>query len=111
MQDTNPQNANREVVQFPPVLGVISNNNTKDPSRDTPNFTNWAEIRRKALKEGDFHMASTQIMAMPIRYGRQNANPKWAPQTHDIIKNLRQAIKRERLNLSLHQAAIERHVQ
>lgn len=31
------------------------------------NSTNWAEIRRKALKEGDFHVASTQIMAMPIK--------------------------------------------
>lgn len=86
LQDTNPQNANREAAPFPPVLGVISNNNTEDPSRDTPNFTSWAEIRRKALKEGDFHLASTQTMAVPIRYGRQNANPKWAPLAQDIIK-------------------------
>lgn len=33
------------------------------------------------------YMASTQIMAMPMKYGRQNASPKWVPLTYGIIKN------------------------
>lgn len=56
-------------------------------------LTDWNEIRRKALKEGHFDMASTQLRAMPVSYGRRNVHPKWAPLTHDLIKDLRQALK------------------
>lgn len=90
---SNIQNANRELAIFPPELAMFSNNNPDDPSEDMPNFTHWAETRKHALKEGDFNMATAKVIAMPIRYGRRNANPKWIPLTHDIIKDFRQAIK------------------
>lgn len=38
-------------------------------------------------------MASTQIMAMPVRFGPQNTNPRWIPLTHDVIQDLREALK------------------
>lgn len=41
----------------------------------------------------DFEKAKEQLIAMPVRYGRLNANPKWEPMTHDEIKDLRKAIK------------------
>uniref|UniRef100_A0A8C9UE69 Retroviral nucleocapsid Gag protein p24 C-terminal domain-containing protein n=1 Tax=Serinus canaria TaxID=9135 RepID=A0A8C9UE69_SERCA len=59
------------------------------------NSTNWAEIRRKALKEGDFDMASIQLMT--TKQGRQNVTPKWRPLTYDVIKDLRQAVKEDGL--------------
>ncbi|KAF4803628.1 hypothetical protein TURU_014458 [Turdus rufiventris] len=97
LQDTNPQNTdnpqntNRELVPYPSGTKAIPKMKTKNPSRDI--LTDWDEIRRKALKEGDFDMASTKLMAMPVSYGRRNVNPKWAPLTQDITKDLRQAMK------------------
>ncbi|XP_063248066.1 endogenous retrovirus group K member 5 Gag polyprotein-like [Prinia subflava] len=66
-------------------------------SRDSPKnnlkLTDWADIRRKAIKEGDFGLAHEQLLVMPVRYGRENANLRWEPMTYDEIKNLRKAVK------------------
>lgn len=43
-------------------------------------------------------MASTQIMAMPVRFGPQNTNPRWIPLTQNVIKDLREALKESGLD-------------
>lgn len=67
--------------------------NSGDSPKNNLKLTDWADIRRKAIKEGDFDLAHEQLLAMPVRYGRQNANPRWEPMTYDEIKDLRKAIK------------------
>ncbi|RMC21067.1 hypothetical protein DUI87_01924 [Hirundo rustica rustica] len=55
--------------------------------------TDWADIRKKALKEKDFDIADTESVALPVRYGPQNANPRWERLDHEVIKDLMKAVK------------------
>lgn len=72
----------------PPILFKSS-----DSPKNNLKLTDWADIRRKAIKEGDFDLAREQLLAMPVGCGRQSANLRWEPVTYDEIKELRKAIK------------------
>ncbi|KAM7065460.1 endogenous retrovirus group K member 5 Gag polyprotein-like [Acridotheres tristis] len=92
----------QNIVQLSPKKEQnLPSSDTRDSSNfksrvhleDSINTINWLEIRRKALKDRDFDMAKEQLIAMPVRYGKQNANPRGEPMTYDEIKDLRKAIK------------------
>ncbi|RMC20301.1 hypothetical protein DUI87_01148 [Hirundo rustica rustica] len=55
--------------------------------------TDWADIRKKALKEKDFEIADTESILLPVAYGPQNANSRWERLDHEVIKDLMKAVK------------------
>lgn len=67
------------------------------PSFDSGNslkrLTDWAEVRRKVMKDEDFMLPYGGLLAMPVRCGRNNADPRWEPISHYDIIELRKAVK------------------
>lgn len=46
----------------------------------------------------DFDLAKELLLAVPVRYGRDGANPRWEPRDHKDIKDLRKAVKESGLS-------------
>lgn len=56
-------------------------------------LTDWAATRWNFRQEKDFYSLNGQLLAMPVRNGRNNRNPQYETLSHHDIKELKQAIK------------------
>lgn len=45
--------------------------------REKPVLTNWNVIHREVSKEDDLVPARKSLLALPVRYERRGANPRW----------------------------------
>lgn len=45
-------------------------------------LTNWADIRPKLMQDKDFNSTYRKLIAVPVRYKENNANPRWEPIAH-----------------------------
>lgn len=51
---------------------------------------NWSQISQKLERDMD---SKKQLLALPVWYGRNDANPRYESLSHNDIKELHQALK------------------
>lgn len=66
---------------------------TQVPTAQTPPMIDWADIRKKLLKERNVPMIGTGDIAMPLNYDAQGQNPRWERLALEVVKDLIKAIR------------------
>lgn len=86
------EGASRQITNTGMDLVSISRNIPGDSL-----LTNWGDVRRTALQDRDYEILDTDSIAMPVRCGRRNENPRWEPSDHQVLQDLWEAARKEGL--------------
>uniref|UniRef100_A0A8C3QKU9 CCHC-type domain-containing protein n=1 Tax=Cyanoderma ruficeps TaxID=181631 RepID=A0A8C3QKU9_9PASS len=96
-----PQIGVRGMLEMPVTLGSEGAASWQNAQQLTPLYrhiptdsfsgTDWADIRKKALREKNFHIAES--IALPGSYGPQDGNPRWERLDYEVVKDLMKAVK------------------
>ncbi|XP_059700138.1 uncharacterized protein LOC132326219 [Haemorhous mexicanus] len=73
--------------------GVVRGKNKKQSKSEASpplQLPNWSSINQNLEKDLD---SKEQLLALPVRYGRNDVNPRFESLSHHDIKELRQALK------------------